>query len=221
MIAVCVLCAAAYMTAQPKELSGRIHIPLWAHLEAYPGVEEDVYSETAPFAYPVSRLRRTAPFIIEGMVYGWRFAYAPYDRARGTEEYFELEPVRSIAPEAAGITYSKPWIEGSRLYCWVDFVPDPYTEKARGQWASGGYPKIHGRGAGSLFDGFDGIAAACRNAAKDAVREYMRTIEKNKPQEITGTLLLTGSPQFGVESGRYMAVLDFFLDVDTIKKYRY
>lgn len=207
--------------AQAPEISGRIHIPLWAHLEAYPGIENYQYSKEAPFEYPISRIRETAPFLIEGMVYGWRFTYVPPDRIRQVSEYFTIEAVRSITPEIGKITYTRPWIEESRLYCWVDFEPTPFDEKARLQWTSTRYPKIQGKGFGALSEGFDGIAQACKEAAKLAVREYARTIEKNKPQEIEGTLLITGSPKLGVDSGRYSAVLDFFLDVGTIKKYQY
>ena len=67
--------------------------------------------------------------------------------------------------------------------------------------------------------GFDGIYEGASEALKEAVRAYGRTVVKNKPQEISGEVLLTGLPSIGLKAGRYVVDLDFFLNVSRIKAY--
>ena len=81
--------------------------------------------------------------------------------------------------------------------------------------------KVKGCGSASVQDGFEGIKQACSNAAKNAVREYWRTMEKNKPKEISGTLLLIRDPRIFIKNGRYEVDLDFFLETDRIVPYTY
>jgi hypothetical protein len=42
---------------------------------------------------------------------------------------------------------------------------------------------------------------------------------KNKPQEITGSVLIKKMPTMGIDAGRYMIKLDFFLEYGRIKEY--
>ena len=56
-------------------------------------------------------------------------------------------------------------------------------------------------------------------ALKEAVRQYWRTLEKNKPKEISGTVLLIRDPRIYVKNGQYIVDLDFFLETDRIIKY--
>lgn len=70
-----------------------------------------------------------------------------------------------------------------------------------------------------IADGFDGITNAANDALKNAVREHYRQILKNKPKEIDGHVIIRGTPQIGINAGRYVVELDFFLETDRIVKY--
>ena len=77
--------------AQTPSIVRHIRFPIWAEVDAYPGTQaavDDVGAEE--FSYPIARIKETVPFLIEGLVYGWRFTYVPSDKTRGVEEYFEI-----------------------------------------------------------------------------------------------------------------------------------
>ncbi len=220
LLLVLVLCTASSFAKPaagpaPEEL---IRFSLWATLEAYPGAGE-VVDAAAPFAHPVNRLKEIVPFFVEGMVCGWSFTYVPSDKMRGVEEFFEFKPLREYPGMASRIQYKEPWVEENRLNCWVEFRCPPHLTAWRNTWKTLGYHRISGRGQGRLTDGFDGIYEGATIALKEAVREYARSITKNKPKEITGEVLLTGLPSIGLKSGKYIVDLDFFLNVSRIINY--
>ena len=199
-----------------------IRFALWAPLEAYPGTEEAAHILTPdgnPFLYPISRLKAVAPFFVEGMVCGWTFSYTPSDTTRNVAEYFEVKPLYNLNDLGQPVTYTEPWIQDERLYCWVEYRCSSRTSAWRNLWHSPEYQKISGKGQGLLIDGFDGIKTAATEALKQAVREYVRKLVKNKPQEITGEVVICREPRIGIVSGRYVVDLDFFLNVSRIRDY--
>lgn len=204
-------------TAGPAE-EELIRFSLWATLEAYPEAGEvvDIHN---PYAHPINRLKEIAPFFIEGMVCGWSFTYTPSDKTRNVEEFFEFKPLRDYPNLESDIKYTEPWVEENKLQCWIEFRCPPHLTAWRNTWKTLGYQRISGRGQGKLVEGFDGIHQAATTALKEAVREYARSITKNKPKEITGEVLLTGLPSIGLKSGRYIVDLDFFLNVSRIINY--
>ena len=42
---------------------------------------------------------------------------------------------------------------------------------------------------------------------------------KNKPKEITGSVLIRKQPLLGIDAGKYTIKLDFFLECGTIRYY--
>ena len=218
---VCLLVIIAFLSlshvyAQFPSYRDAIHIKLWAPLDAYPGIEEQ---KKDFFGTAVSRLKEIAPFLINGMVYGWNFEYTPSDKARNVSEYFEVEEVRSIKDEGYSIKYSDPLIENNNLSAWIDFVRTPAMSNYYKHWEALVHPKIHGVGHGKLEDGFDGVKTAYEDAVKNAVRDYERGIYKNKPKEISGTIMICGEPRMFITAGQYTVELDFFLEVNRIIEY--
>ncbi len=205
-----------------------LRFPVWVMLEAYPGLEQAAEREGAVsdasasslLAYPIGELKKLAPFIIEGMVYGWNFSYTPSDRARGVDEYFSFEPVARLSASDPSVSYTDVRIEDERLICWVEFRRGPDALRWSRHWESVVYPKVNGRGQGNVSDGTGGIMEAYGQALLDAVRRYARSIEKNKPKEITGSVLLTESPRMYIDGGKYCADLVFYLDITEIIPYR-
>ena len=205
--------------SQTPDIVAHIRIPLWAELDAYPGLAEAQDISAGIFDYSTARLKTLAPFIIGGMVHGWNFSYTPSDKLRGVEEYMEFSPVRELGEAERNITYAKPRIEDDKVYCWAEFTR---TESMIGNyylWASITNDTVHGIGYGKISDGFDGIRNAVREAIKDAVRTYFRTKIKNKPKEIRGKVLLRREPLIGIDAGHYKVQLDFFLETDKILPY--
>ncbi len=215
--------------AQNLNQLNKIQILLWAEREAYPGIKwdsgkltlEDSDAEENPYTLPVSRLKETAPFFVQGMAYGWEFSYTPSDNARGVKEYFEFQPVQKLTEEELNrIEYKNPAFKDDRLYCRVEFERTDFQKQIYQSWGSVTNPKIRGLGYGKLEKGFEGIQDACGDALKNAVREHWRTRIKNKPREISGRVLLVNPPVAGVDSGRYRLMLDFFIETDRILEYK-
>ena len=213
------LIAGFLLSAQTPSVVRNIRLPLWAELDAYPGLELSSDENSGQFDFPVSQMRRIAPFIISGMVYGWNFVYVPYDKARGVEEYLEVTEIVSSDVIKGGIKYTSPWISDNNLNCWVEYVRTDSQVQTYNLWKSIQNPVIGGIGYASVEKGFEGIEEAAREALKDAVRSYYRKVIKNKPKEITGSVLIRDFPTLGITSGRYVINLDFFLECGRIVEY--
>ena len=207
----------------------QLRIQIWAELDAFPGSFEKEDTDTAAsqnnskgmYSFAIQRAKEVAPFLIAGMLDGWTFDYVPYDKARKVSEIFDFGEVRAFNPKVNTIEYKEPKVDENRLLCWAYCDRTPSQQLSYERWASIVHPRISGHGASSVEDGFEGIKAACENAVKDAVREYWRTMSKNKPKEIYGTVLLIDSPRIYISEGQYVVDLDFFLKTDRIVLYSY
>ena len=228
------------LSAQTPSVIRNIRLPLWAELDAYPGLfpeksDEELAEEAeegeslkknqideqkgGQFDFPIAQMHRIAPFIINGMVYGWNFVYVPYDKARGVEEYLEITEI--VLPDVirGGIKYTSPWISDNNLNCWVEYTRTDSQVQNYNLWASIQNPVIGGIGYGSVEKGFEGIEEAVRESLKAAIRNYYRKTIKNKPKEINGAVLIRKFPTLGIDSGRYVINLDFFLECGKIIEY--
>lgn len=210
--------------AQTPSVIQNIRIPLWAELDAYPAIvnagdEEGDKGDEGQFDYPIKSLKEIAPFIIEGMVYGWEFYYTPSDKQRNVEEILEVTEIVSSDLLKSGIEYSSPWVTESRLNCWCSYRRNESQVQNYYLWSSIQNPIVQGRGYGSVTLGFEGLREAANDALKNAIRTYYRNLIKNKPKAITGKVLIRDLPQIGIDSGRYVINLDFFLECGKIVKY--
>ena len=206
-------------TAQTPSVVRHIRIPLWAELDAYPELEDARNTEAEQYDYPVKSIREVAPFLVGGMVYGWEFSYTPSDKARGVQENLEIKEIVSSAYLLDGITYVSPWIQNNRLNCWCEYTRNDAQIQNYNLWSSIKNPVIHGRGYGELSKGFDGLKDSAYDSLKNAVREHYRAVIKNKPKEITGSVLIRDLPSIGIDAGRYVINLDFFLECGKIIEY--
>lgn len=198
-----------------------IRFHLWAQLDAFPGSEAAKDIKAGQFDYPIKMMKEMAPFLVNGMVYGWDFVYTPSDKARGVEEYFEIIPIQSEEKVIAGIEYEDPWVseEDNRFNCFVRFSRNQNQIQSFNLWSSIQNPTVRGTGKGALEKGFEGIKDAATAAVKDAVRSHYRSEIKNKPKEITGRVIVRKNPVIGISSGKYVINLDFFLESGRIKTY--
>lgn len=219
--------------AQTPSFLEKIRIQLWADLDVYPEYAADFalseksedsqesQTKNGIFTYPINQIKDTAPFLINGMLYGWDFIYTPSDKARGVEEYFEFIEIQPSSMIENQIAYSSPLveIEKNQFSCWCEYVRTSAQIQNYKMWSTITNPIIRARGYGPVDKGFEGIKLAAQDAIKTAVREYYRGKIKNKPKEITGSVLIRSEPLLGIDSGRYAINLDFFLECGRIKEY--
>ncbi len=205
------------LLAQSPVNPGTIRFAVWAELDVYPGLYEE---NDDLFFYTRTRIKNLSEFLMEGMVYGWKFVYTPSDKLRGVEEYLEVEPVQAFTQaDKDKIRYSDLYFEENKVTVWCEYDRTEYQIQNYKLWSGIQNPVIKGRGLGKISDGFEGINEAARNALKEAVRARYRAEIKNKPKEISGSVLIRNPPLVGITEGQYAIFLDFFLERDRIIKY--
>lgn len=182
-------------------------------------LKEKIFHQKFDFA--IERTKEISPFLIAGMLDGWSFEYTPYDKTRRVDEYWDFNQLVPFNKNVNQLTFNNPKVEEDRLVCWVYCNRTESQKRNYKAWTSIVHPHIHGKGTGSVQDGFKGIQDAVSEAAKNAVRDYWRIYIKNKPKEISGKVLLIRDPRIYISSGQYVVDLDFFLETDRIVSYNY
>ncbi len=206
---------------QNVQSSSLLRFPLWYVMEEAPTLSGAQAGEQSVFSTATQGIRELAPFFIEGLVYGWEFSYTPSDNVRGVKEYFEMSSIITIPADDYNLRYTDSYVTSSEsvIESWVEYDLSQRMVYERQRWHSASFPTIGGSGAASVFDGVDSVKIACEMAAKSAIREYARNIVKNKPKEIIGKILLVDFPRYYIDAGKYVADLDFFLNVSKIVEY--
>lgn len=194
-----------------------LRISLWSLLEDEPSLEKE--SREHFYDKSVSELKKLAPFVLEGMIYGWNFTYVPSDTARQLTEELEISPIRSLSFPDERMSFVEPRIENERFYVWLEYKRTEAMMAHKRAWDSVVYPKAKGVGQGELILGTEGILESYEQALKNAIRSYVQKSEKNKPRSISGRVLLVNQPVLGIQAGRYTAALDFFVHVIKIERY--
>ncbi|MBP5401620.1 MAG: hypothetical protein J6Y36_00520 [Treponema sp.] len=192
----------------------KIRLYIWALQDAYPE-----FKETYPHEQAITHLRSASELLLTGMTYGYRFTYTPSDKLRNVDEYFECVPVKNLDEEKKNIEYEKTYWREDKIFCWVNFERTEQMIRIYKRYSSIKTAKVTGTGKGKLSKGYEGLEEATRNAVKNGIREYYRKIIKNKPKEITGTILIRQVPAVLINSGYYVVELDFFLETGKIKEY--
>lgn len=217
---ICNLCNSQQILNQSSDSTNILRVSMWASIDPKPGSDYAKNPSSSLYGYAVSELKKVAPFVFSGMIYGWKFTYTPYDKTRKVEEFFDFSVIQEINKKDPRLSYKDPWFESNRVNVFVEYNRDESMMLRRNHWESVIYPKISGIGRASISLGAEGIEMACKEALKEAVRTYAQTIIKNKPKEISGSVLLIKSPRFYIDSGRYTADLDFYLKMDKIIEYK-
>ncbi len=217
--------AAALAIALASNLAGPARLA--AQEVSEPRLRAAFWVETEPVAsageaWPVSseeaarRLVDEAAWVFAGMVWGFSFEYVPLDRARGIEEGFVLEPLGSIPWGDPRLIPGKLEPAGSRLLPEASFGPStelrayveyrPEAEGARLMEAYGAEPWVRSQGLGraDILGGWKARRAAYEDALREAVREYLRSIEPNKPRRAAGRVVFERVPAITVREGAYL-----------------
>lgn len=208
-----------YAKAQTPDFSEIIQIHLWSELDAYPELEEAHNTDSEIFEYSANRIKNLAPFLINGMVYGWNFKYTPSDKLRSVAESLEIQNISEIDFQKNPITYEKSWIQDNFVHIWAKYTRTENQKKSFSAWKNINTKKTNGIGNASVKLGFNGITYATKDAIRNGIRNFYRPIIKNKPKEISGKIIITSEPKIGIVQGQYVVKLDFFLETDRIVKY--
>ena len=216
------LCAASFLYADSYSGSGAndaliIRAPVWVFLESQPGVmDNDTQGTRLPPRKALAELSKT---IMEGMVYGWKFSYTPFDKRRAVAEEFELEPLQSILSNDSRLSVTELRPQYPYLYCWAEYRVTDAVALHRTEWVRINY--ITGKGSGSAERKLEieGIRQAYRNAALAAVRGYLRKNIKNKPKTVHGEMLIKDNPRLYVSGGKFTAELTVYLYIKEVIPY--
>ncbi len=214
------LLLSAFVFADPEDISF-IRFKVWAPYDEVPDLSNPSnHNADDPLKHASDLLIKTGKFALNAMIYGWNFSITPKDNARGVKEYAEFMPQKENEDDLADIKWTNTVFEPDKITCWLEFQRTPLMMHSKAWWNTVNCPRIHGTGE-SVFTGkFEAVQEAFFDAAKNAVLEYVKKIEKNRPKEIIGLLLLkTDTPRLRIDSGKYIADLDFFLYVDKIVRY--
>jgi len=199
------------------ETSREKRAPIWVYLETVPGslTAEQLKSKIPP----IQELNNMARFIMGGMVYGWKFSYTPSDLTRKVTEYFELSPIKEIETGDPRLSISELTPEYPRLSCTAIFTLDDSVKRWELYWSSVLFKSANGRGYAERTEEVEGIHKAYADAVRDAVRSYARKLEKNKPKEIRGEVLLRDEPRLFTDGGQFVADIKVFINMQELIPY--
>lgn len=194
-----------------------IRAPIWVFLEVQPGVMES--SEQGPQLPPWQALTELSKTVLEGMTYGWRFSYTPFDKRRNVAETFELTALQSIAPDDSRLSITELRPQYPYLYCWAEYRITEAMAHKRAEWFRIGSVTAKGSGSAERKREIEGIRQAYREAALAAIRGHLRKALKNKPQCVSGEMLIKDNPRLYASSGRFTAELTVCVNITEIIPY--
>jgi hypothetical protein len=164
----------------------------------------------------------TAADAFAGMIYGWEFEYEPGERARGISENLELKPRGQVDSGDVRLTVTDASVEDNVLYIWSDYSLSGDQKSRVDAWKSNisigvnatGYSPLHGP-SGTTERKMIKIAAL-HDAARSAIRAYLRAYIKNRPRITKGYISLSSFPIYKMFSGQWSATARFRLEVTEV-----
>lgn len=234
---------AAPLSAQSASQEAQIRAPVWVYAEPVPGSQNSVNSQpgatdepadstgsttansttsgstgAAPGSTtaPVKDLTELSRFVLAGMIYGWKYEYRPSDRLRGVAEEFSLTPIGTIDADDPSFSLTGLTADYPRITCWAQYQPNAVTARWQRHWEGITVKTGYGIGRGERTEEAAGIRAAYEAALLNAVRERARKLEKNKPKEIRGEVLLRQNPRLYADAGQFVADIRVVLSIDEL-----
>lgn len=210
------LTADSYSGNSDKE-AAVLRAPVWVFLEPQPGTMTE--EERGRFIPPRKALKELSMYLLSGMTYGWKFSYVPGDKTRAVKEFFEIQPIHSISDNDTRLKMTDLKAKYPYFYCHAEYGISAAEKYRMDSWKSVNYRAVKGRGSGARKLELDGVYAAYKEAAKNAVRSYGRKLEKNKPRSIEGELMIRKNPRLFIEAGNFIAELEMYISIREIVKY--
>lgn len=207
------LCFSAF--AEDAFLQGQFSIGF------FPLSPPDKTEETMSEKELASVLLEEARWVYSGMIFGFSFSYVPYDKTRGVEEFFSLEPISELKWGDPYLSVMQTWVEDKVFYAMISYsVPERFLHWYE-HWQSSNLEIASGIGTYPAFEGYSARKKAVIEAVKQAVREHERKRIFNKPRSINGIVALRYVPQIRFYGDRYRASVDVVVEVKSVKEYRF
>lgn len=168
-----------------------------------------------------NRVLEDAAWIISGMIYGYDVIYTPLDLSRNVNEYLEIIPVASILWGDAKLKIIDSWVKNEKFFLQVRYLLDSSQITRRKLWKSNLFPDAEGIGVVSIFSGHQGRVESIKTGIKEALRNYLRIRNTNKPREINCRILLTEPPYTIVDAGGYKSKTKITIKLIEVTPYSY
>ncbi|MFW6288276.1 MAG: hypothetical protein ACOC2Q_00680 [Spirochaetota bacterium] len=191
-------------------------IELWSELDP---IVADGGERPIPREVAIERLLDEAVFVLSGMIYGFRFVYAPSDPTRRVAEQFELDPYAEIVRGDPRLEVLQTWVEESRLYARIFYTLDEQQAGWYRGWTSAANASASGTGKSPFIAGPGAKPGATRDAIRMAIRNHARGLEFNRPRRISGAVLVADAPRSVVRDGNYETRIAVLLQIDSITRY--
>lgn len=208
------LALVSFRSTLPAQEPRIVRAPVWVYLEEVPG------NQTTDDTPPIENLYSVARFVLSGMIYGWKFSYTPSDRARSVAESFTLTPIMEIPSNDPNFVVESIKPAYPRLSCWAQYTLNQSDGRWVRYWTSVLFKSAQGRGYGERTAETEGIRQAYTRAMLLAIRQNARSLEKNKPKEIHGEILLREGPRLFADEGRFVAEVKVLIHISEIIPYR-
>lgn len=165
----------------------------------------------------LEELKEEAGYIFSGMIYGFKFVYVPSDKLRNVKEIFSLKPVRSIDPEDPSLTVRERRKEGSKSFVRFDYLLDDHQKQWLKVWQSSAVPSSKGTGHVKLGTRKEAYVAAVKNA----LRNHLTGLMRNKPMEVSGEILIAQFPHINHVAGIYESTVKILIKVYASEAYTF
>jgi hypothetical protein len=190
---------------------------------------EPIYGNRPDSEYPLTmeiagrRALQEAALYYSGMIYGWSFHYDIGERARKIPEDFDVfEPMGEIRWGDPRLTVTEYETRDSQIRVWTDYHMSDLQAKRMQTWRMGtvrsaqavGYCPITGPSPDSGW--LEIRNAVLKDAARAAVRNILRSSERNRPKAATGFISLASFPRFFIDSGQWTASVRFRVQINEI-----
>lgn len=157
--------------------------------------------------------------IVSGIIYGWDFYYEPSDIRREIEEIFEVNPIAQIKRDDPNMHLKDNWVEDYIMYQNIVYYLSDFQRVRLKSWKTTHIPTSSGAGEGSSYTE-TGKDEALREALKDSIKREFQSRGKDKPQSITGQILLKETPRLFINAGLFHYQVDVYIlyrDIDEFK----
>lgn len=200
---------------------GIIDLDLWTEVtDTIPALDKDENS----YLNESEIYRRTledAVWIISGMIYGFAVTYTPLDLSREVDEYLEVTPIASIVWGDDKLEVIDTWFRNEKLSMQVRYFLDNTQITRSKLWESNIFPDAEGIGIASVFYGYQGRIESIKQGIKEALRNYLRIRNTNKPREISCKVLIKEPPYTILDAGGYKSKVNITIKFSEIMPYSY
>ena len=200
---------------------GIIDLDVWTEVT---GTIPTLAKDQNPYLNKSEIYRRTledSVWIISGMLYGFNVTYTPLDRTREVDEFLEVSPLSSIAWGDEQLEVVDTWFKNEKLFMQIRYFLNEAQITRLKLWESNIFPDAEGIGIVSVFSGYQGRVESIKEGIKEALRNYLRIRNTNKPREIICKVLLNKPPYTILDAGGYRSKVRITIKLTEIAPYSY